>query len=310
LKICYTSDLHGNLVLYQQLLHLIIEENVEALLLGGDQCPSKSGSGAIEYQKHWLLTSFREFLQLIQYRCQVYWTSGNHDLAGTLNIIKDFERANLIIQCNLRKSFLCEGWAVIGFPFLPINDGWPYKDWERLDVNQTLKFKDKRSIYITQNGRLEQIQLNEWLQSSQDIESLLNEMLGITLSNKTVLVSHCPPFKSGLDENAFHKSIGTKALLNFLLNAKITLACHGHVHEAPYITHKWIQTINSTVCINPGQWGKQLHAIIFDINDIHKSIKHTIFGKIEDGKIPYIKSKAIQKEIKQYWKTAMLSINQ
>ena len=137
MKICYTSDLHGNLVLYQQLLHLIIEENVEALLLGGDQCPSKSGSGAIEYQKHWLLTSFREFLQLIQYRCQVYWTSGNHDLAGTLNIIKDFERANLIIQCNLRK-FSLRRLGCYGFLFTN-KRLWPYKDWSAGLINHEIQ---------------------------------------------------------------------------------------------------------------------------------------------------------------------------
>ena len=63
MKLCFTSDLHGDKQLYTQLVDLIHRERPDILLLGGDQCHTVTGDSAIEEQQAWLLTEFRGFLK-------------------------------------------------------------------------------------------------------------------------------------------------------------------------------------------------------------------------------------------------------
>ena len=94
MKLCFTSDLHGDEQLYTRLVDLIHRERPDILLLGGDQCHTETGDSAIKEQQAWLLTEFRRFLEEIRPVCSVYWTSGNHDLAGNLPAVIELQRQN------------------------------------------------------------------------------------------------------------------------------------------------------------------------------------------------------------------------
>ena len=92
MKIFFTTDLHGSKWHYDLLQKFIQQEKPDVLLLGGDQCPSAFGEGAIAKQKQWLEMEFRIFLEAIHPICKTVWTSGNHDLCGALNVLEDLQR--------------------------------------------------------------------------------------------------------------------------------------------------------------------------------------------------------------------------
>jgi uncharacterized protein len=55
------------------------------------------------------------------------------------------------------------------------------------------------------------------------------------------------------------------------------LTLHGHIHESPYISGKWKDEINHSICINPGN-GKGLHAVTITIeNNQIQELKHSLF---------------------------------
>ena len=56
------------------------------------------------------------------------------------------------------------------------------------------------------------------------------------------------------------------------------LTLHGHIHEAPSRSGSYWEKIGNTVCINPGQATRDLHAVTFELEDVLNTIDHTIFG--------------------------------
>ena len=66
MKICYTSDLHGEMQVYRQLFELARDSSAEIIALGGDLLPSlRGGDTKIWSRSNYLLSvdSFFLFLQ-------------------------------------------------------------------------------------------------------------------------------------------------------------------------------------------------------------------------------------------------------
>jgi Icc-related predicted phosphoesterase len=73
--------------------------------------------------------------------------------------------------------------------------------------------------------------------------------------------------------------VGSKALRNKIIEEQPILTLHGHIHEAPRKSGRWVEEIGKTISVNPGQ-GEEFHAVIFNIeNKKLKNIKHTIYGE-------------------------------
>ena len=301
MKVCYTSDLHGRELLYQQLLELVEREQPTVLLFGGDQCPIKLKPDAAKLQEQWLCARFSQFLESVRHICRVYWTSGNNDLASTLEIIEDFQRQDLIIQTDLRWVEIGSGWSVLGFPFGPIS-GWIYKDWERRDIEQAAESLSPSVSYVSQNGIVEEVKTDDLIRSRPTLQVLLTDLPKPPDTTHAVLACHYPPYASELDQSVMGGSIGSKALHDYLLRSSMALACHGHVHEAPYLSGYWIRSVNGTLCLNPGQLGNQLHAVLFDTDDLEDTMIHTVFGCVDRVRIPQRSIHSIREEIEQWWR--------
>jgi Icc-related predicted phosphoesterase len=232
MKICFTSDLHGNERLYTQLVDLIHREWPDILLLGGDQCYTVTSDSAIDKQQAWLLTGFRRFLEEIRPVYRVYWTSGNHDLARNLSAVTELQRQNLITNCDLLFASLDEKWSLMGFPFGPVN-GWPYWDWEHLDTSQSLPLKQYPQSFLTVNGRIDQTRTDDYYHSVPRLADFLEEFLKQAQGENILLLTHYPPSGGNLDQSSFGHQIGCCALRETLPSSKIDMVCSGHVHKAP-----------------------------------------------------------------------------
>ena len=302
MKLCFTSDLHGDKQLYTQLVDLIHRERPDILLLGGDQCHTVTGDSAIEEQQVWLLTEFRRFLEEIRPICCIFWTSGNHDLAGNLPAVTELQCQNLITNCDLQPVDLGEDISLLGFPFGPVN-GWPYRDWERLDTDQSLPLKQYPQSFLTVNGRMDQVRTDDYFRSLPRLADLLDESLRQVQGNHILLLSHYPPYGINLDISSYGHQIGCRKLREVLPSSDITMVCSGHVHEAPYLTGCWFKTIGPTLCVNPGQWGEKLHALLIRTEDIQESLVHTVFGNYENSYIPRYSAEEMRRVLEQRWKS-------
>ena len=59
-KILYTSDLHGNTVFYKKLTEKAADEQIKAVVIGGDLCPRGGNTleEGINFQKQFLKDTF------------------------------------------------------------------------------------------------------------------------------------------------------------------------------------------------------------------------------------------------------------
>jgi Icc-related predicted phosphoesterase len=298
MKICYTSDLHGDQNAYRQLLDLVEKHQPTVLLLGGDLCPTVFEANAIDIQRRFLSTVFYRFVETIHSTSQVYWASGNHDLCGAFDVLNSFEKQGLMMRSDLRWLAIGESWQVLGFPFGPVSN-WVYKDWERRDDDQSAKLPGPAVSYASYSGNITEVKTREFMNSYPSLFSELMALPEPVDASRAILLAHSPPYRSGLDKCAFGKHVGSRALCNYLLGSPCAVACHGHVHESPYMTGCWTSTVGGTLCVNPGQWGSTLHAITFDTMDVASTLTHTLFGRTGEKKIHHQSAFAIRRELER-----------
>jgi Icc-related predicted phosphoesterase len=300
-RICFATDIHGDMQKLAQLEEVIEIEQPGTLILGGDTCPTAFHNHGVEEQRHWLETNFREFLERIQ-PVQTFWCSGNHDLFGALDIVEELEQNGLLVNCNLKWLELESGWQAIGMPYCPVS-GNPYGDWHRLEANNKIPSYVPEISYISSSGKIQAINSREYLGSLSSIKKILNEIPQSDDPQKAIFIAHCPPFIRTLDSGA-KKRLGSRAILKHIQEKGYALTCHGHIHESPYVSGAWSTRIGNSWSINPGQWDENLHAVIIDLSHFPESGRHLLFGSMVQGKSPRRKRSEIQKEIQSKWESA------
>lgn len=277
MRLCFASDLHGLEAHYRQLYDLVRREHPQALLLGGDQCPLTFGATNESQQRHWLATCFRDFLAAVSPICPVYWTSGNHDLAATLDELERLAQEFRLYLCDGRCLALGDGLSLAGLCYGPIS-GWPFIDWEAPDEGQSPS-SHATQAFATIDGRLTPVQSTAYFAGRPTLAQRW-EVLAVADPSTTLLVSHYPPFGTGLDWTASERFVGSHALMTHLAGHAYPLALHGHIHEAPFLSGYWARQLGPTVAVNPGQWIDGLHAILFEWPNVVATLTHTVFGRV------------------------------
>ena len=123
MKVLYTSDLHGEIYLYQELLSLAISSPSEAMVIGGDLLPSfpptKRYEDMVPNQKtfidQFLSAFFKRVLETSSIQ-QIFLISGNWDLGYPYLFREPTER---IVDLNRRSYRLKNGYELFGYPFVP-----------------------------------------------------------------------------------------------------------------------------------------------------------------------------------------------
>lgn len=301
MKICFVPDLHGSDNRYQHLLTLAHSAKPDLLILGGDQVPVHFDVDAVEKQRSWLLTYFADFLECLPDGCQTCWASGNHDLQGALNVISKL--SSRLLWPEKDWILLEDGWSIRSLPYGPPS-GWLFKDWERRDIDHNQSSDHNKHVYISTETGVSEVDDDDWLKSFPTLATLFANLSRPPDPAKAILVCHYPPYDSKLDQTAFGKPIGSRALRQHLMNTSYALSLHGHVHESPYLTGEWARQIGQTLSINPGQWGPDLHAVLYDTEDIANTLTHTVFGTLSTGTVPRMSAKKMQRQMKKAWRKA------
>ncbi len=289
MQILYTSDLHGDIRLYQELLTLASSSSVKILAIGGDLLPSFPPTkryedmvpNQIRFIDEFLRPFFKKILEITSVEL-VFLIPGNWDL-GYPYLFK--EPIEGMIDLNQKSYSLKNGYEFIGYPFVPPTPFRP-KDYEKMDDLEADWPPQKNPSYILsshQPNQLIPIDPYVFLRRRETIGEDLNRLQRPVDYKRTIYLMHSPPFKTSLDFIQGGKSAGSRSVKVFIERHQPRLTLHGHIHESPELSGHYFDRVGKTLCINPGQltWtGRdafKLTAVSFEIENIEETLSHTLF---------------------------------
>lgn len=289
MRVLYTSDLHGELYLYQQLLTLAQSSSAQIIALGGDLFPSFPPTNRYEdilpnqrtFIDQFLIPFFKNIIENTEVKF-LFLIPGNWDLAYPYLFKNPFE---YLIDLDRSLYRLDNGFEIIGYSFVPPTPFRP-KDYEKMDHPDLDWPPQKNPSYIRtseQGEGLRPIDPYHFLRSRDTIENDLKRLPKPKTPERTIFMTHSPPFGTCLDQIQGGKFAGSRSIRAYIESVHPFLTLHGHIHEAPQISGSFIDRIGKTISINPGQFlSKQLHAVIFDVNHLTKTLKHTYLSDIKE----------------------------
>jgi Icc-related predicted phosphoesterase len=291
MKILYTSDLHGEIHLYQELLSLAVSSSSEIMVIGGDLLPSfpptKRYEDMVPNQKtfidQFLSPFFKRMLETAATQ-QIFLIAGNWDL-GYLFLFK--EPTERIVDLNQRSYRFKNGYELIGYPFVPPTPFRP-KDFEKMDDREAPWPPQKHPSYIRSSDatdRLSPVDPFSYLRERETIEEDLDRLPKPLNPKRTIYVMHSPPFGTRLDLIQGRKSTGSRSIKTFIERNQPLLTLHGHIHESPELSGNYMDRIGETLSINPGQWIEttrgisKLHAVTFEMERAEQTLTHNRFQR-------------------------------
>ena len=290
MKALYTSDLHGQIHLYQELMLLATSSLVEIIALGGDLLPSfpptKRYEDMVPNQKafidQFLLPFFKRVVDTTSVK-QILLIPGNWDL-GYSHLFE--ESKGWIVDLNQRIHQFENGYEFIGYPFVPPTPFRP-KDYEKMDDRDAPLPPQKNPSYVRssdQSDQLKPVDPYHYLRERETILEDLNQLPKPQSPKKTVYIMHSPPFGTRLDLVQGGKSAGSRSIKSFIEKNQPLFTLHGHIHESPDLSCAYFDRIGETLSINPGQFiWKKLHAIIFEMENVEATLTHTCFPRVRSG---------------------------
>lgn len=277
MRIGFTSDLHGRDILYTQIDSLLRIEPVDLLILGGDLFPDgvQSDPGSqLQYVRETFLPTvagWRKRHTGLQVACIL----GNHDWRKTEDALQEAEKAGDLVLLRPQAAWTHGGVAFIGFSYTPPSPHW-LKDFERLDFAQD-PVPDFPGWESGADGEARPVTAGEHFTKQRSLDEELRAIA--RPKDPWILVCHSPPYGGRLDRlPTIEQPLGSRAVARFIATTKPLCALHGHIHEAPEVTGYFKDTIEGVACINPGQVGDRLHAVLFEAERPAETLKHTVFG--------------------------------
>jgi Icc-related predicted phosphoesterase len=268
----FVTDLHGYLSRYQKLFELIMVEQPEVVLLGGDLLPAMH-----DYQQEIPGKSFiNSVLQagfeavkekLSTYYPRVFLILGNDDPQSEETLLAEGENLGLWSYIHFRRVEV-RNYSVYGYACVPPSP-FMLKDWERYDVS---RFVDVGCIPPDEGWRSIPIPAN--LVNHTTIWSDLDDLTNNDDLSKAIFLFHAPPYQSALDCVAVdHRMIdnipldnhaGSIAIRRFIEKKQPHITLHGHIHESSRLTGSWREKIGPTWAFSAAHDGPELALVRFD----------------------------------------------
>ncbi len=271
--ICFTTDLHGRVNLYEQADELARRSGADVLILGGDMLPDGEMSNPGPAQTGFVRGWFAEWVRRLSRKlpgCRVATIFGNHDWLCALEAMDRLDAEGLLTVLRPDRPAEFGGWKVLGFSLSPPSPFFT-KDLERLD-------RPGDSPPVAGGGRWDPATQSvvpalapDHFTSGPTIQEELANV--IPVNGQWILVSHAPPFDSGLDLLITGESVGSRAVREFIEQRRPAISLHGHLHDSPYRSGRFYEQIGETISINPGQGAARLAAVTFDPDDVIGTIQ-------------------------------------
>ncbi len=289
MKAIFTSDLHGEISLYEELLDLIHSISAEIVALGGDLFPSlpptKRYQEMIPYQRAFIERFLLPFFEKIRRTTaqNAFLIPGNWDLAYPHLFENPVEG---LIDLSQKRCRLKNGYEIAGYPYVPPTPFRP-KDFEKMDDRDSPWPPQKNPSYVRsadQPDRLIPVDPYGYLRERETIAEDLDRLPEPDDPGRTIYVMHSPPFQTRLDQSGEGAFTGSRSIRRFIERTQPLVTLHGHIHESPKISGSYVDRIGKTLSVNPGQFtdpGMKLHAVTFEIEEPQESLRHTCFRGAE-----------------------------
>ncbi|MBS3113633.1 metallophosphoesterase [Candidatus Woesearchaeota archaeon] len=282
-KLIYTADLHGNEEFYKRLLKKAENENVNAIVIGGDLCPRDGNTirEKISNQKlfleNFMISLFKEFRKRNK-NIDIYVIMGNDDFRINLKILENAEKNKILKSIHDKSIKLNKNFNIAGYSFV---NPTPFrlKDWEKPDFENVknllfLNIPENHEV-IFDNDKMPMQLFNEEIRSIEKengtIQEDLTKLKKLSNPKKIFYVIHAPPFNTKLDIITTGAHVGSKSIREFIEKEKPLLTLHGHIHESPKMSGSWKDKISNTICINVGSSYPEdkLNCVIIDLGNLN-----------------------------------------
>ncbi len=278
MRICFTSDLHGDAALYDRLEDLLRAEAPDLLILGGDLLPDGERTDPQAPQLAWLergllprIRRWRDAGPPLTVAC----LPGNHEGAGARDALRRHHDAGRLLLLDHEHPQTVGRWTLLGYSDTPATPHW-LKDLERLDLPGDPLPPFPGVAWDDGEQTTREVDLERHFRGRPSIAEELSRAPHVP--DPWLLVAHAPPFDTKLDRLAkIPEPIGSRAVRRFIEQRQPAIALHGHVHESPQVTGVYAERLGRTLCINPGQDHVRLHAVVFDADDPERTLRHTVY---------------------------------
>lgn len=269
----FASDLHGHTAHYRAALRKARELGAAAVLLGGDLLPHA--------RTHWPQLDYvrRELRRvLMDHRVQggatVYAVPGNDDWLAVRSELAGLMHEGLLVLVDGATSTLPGGWYLVGYPCVPATPFY-MKDYDRRDLPGDPPPAGKGLISL--GGRVQEVDLRGHLGSLPSIAEELAALPVPARPERTIFLSHGPPYGTALDRLYDGRPIGSRALRAYLERWQPALLLCGHIHESPRVSRRYWDQIGSTFCVAAGA-GEVPHMAWFDPAEPAATLQHNLYG--------------------------------
>jgi len=273
----FTSDLHGQNGLYEQLLALTAARRPELVLIGGDLSPHATGAEGVRRQRLFLQGFLVEFARRLRENApdtELAVMMGNDDWAANLDCL---ETRHGTLWRSLHGRVIEVGrHTLAGLSFVPITP-FALKDWERWEDGAE-ESPPRLDGWVSSNGAVAPHRFDP-ARRAPTIAEALDALVTAGATGRTIHVLHSPPRDTACDCVTAELHVGSRAIRAFLERHQPPLALSGHIHESPRVSESYRDTIGRTVVVNPGQFGtSRLCGVWFDPDHPAETLRHNVYG--------------------------------
>ena len=273
----FTSDLHGQHSLYDQLLAIAVAGRPSAVIIGGDLSPHGSGADGLRRQRLFLQGFLVEFARRLRENSadtRLLLMMGNDDWAANADVLE--QHHGELWHSLHGRAIEVEGIPVAGLSWVPITP-FALKDWERWEDGGEEK-PLKLDGWVSRGTEVEPFRF-EPARRSPTLAEALEELAGRSRPGETLYVLHSPPRGTRCDLIAPDMPVGSRAIRAFLERHQPALSLSGHIHESPRVSSTYRDRLGRTVVVNPGQFGtSRLCGVWFDPRRIEETLRHNVHG--------------------------------
>ena len=270
----FTSDLHGQGELYEQVVTLAAERKPEAVLLGGDLAPHGTGNPGLRHQRVFLeglLVEFARRLREAVPGVELLLLMGNDDWAANHDVLDRYDGA--LWHSLHGRAVQVHGVWVAGMSWVPITP-FAIKDWERWEDGAE-EAPARLHGWLSAGETLREFRFDAE-RRSPTIADGLGELVGLSPPAETLYVLHSPPLDTACDVMSTRQHVGSRAIRRFVETEQPRLVLSGHIHESPRVSGAWRDQLGRTTVVNPGQFASpKLSGVWFDPRQPESSLLHT-----------------------------------
>lgn len=272
----FTSDLHGQGALYEQLVALAATRQPRVVVIGGDLCPHAAGAEGVAHQRVFLQGFLVEFARRLHEGSpgtDLLLLMGNDDWSTNRDCLEAHDGG---LWHDLHDRVLNVGEVQVGgLSWVPITP-FVLKDWERWEDGEA-EAPARLDGWVSRGGHREAFRFDADMRSPT-IREALESLSARCTPDRTLFVLHSPPRDTRCDMIGGGAHVGSRAIRRFIEHHQPPLVLSGHIHESPRVSASFHDSIGGSVVVNPGQFGTQrLCGVWFDPEAIANTLRHTVF---------------------------------